>query len=487
LGPSIRWFGTEALDLFKFLKNDRELNELRARNAELERAAAKREKKIGELEEKVVEQAEKIRELATALEEAMRAQHRQASPFRRTNRKDTKDRKKPGRKNGHPGSRKKPPEPNAKREAPKPDECPNGKGHRIGNVRRHENIEIEVPRMEPTITANIFWSFDCLDCGATFQATHPDQISTATGAASVHLGPQARALLAEFKYSLGLPYRKSVRILRNHFGVELTPGGASQANAALGERAGPTVDAIIKKLAESFLVHADETGWWSLAKAWLWVIANEEFSVYRVSPNRKADLVQAVLGDQFKGYLMRDGMASYDKQLRYKMLRCLRHIERNLEPLEKSLSGQAKEQVGWLLGWISAVWAIRHQSSELSSTGYLKEARELVDWFDWFTSTKDLDPELANVQKGLAKARHQIIPYVMDPNLPATNNLAERQVRPAVIIRKISGGTRSQRGTVTFENLSSIAASAAQLKRSVTEVFAAILRAPPGQPVPFWT
>lgn len=457
----------------------RSTGELRARIAELERVLAEREQKIAELEGK-------IHELSADLEEAVRAQHRQASPFRRQKRKDPKDRKKPGRKKGHAGSRLVAPEPKAERETEEPKECPNGKSHRIGNIRRHENIEIEIPKIEPTITRNIFWSFDCLDCGESFQATHPDQISTAIGAASVHVGPQARALIAELKYGLGLPYRKCVRILHDHFGIELTPGGLSQANAALGERALPTVDAMIKKLGESFIVHADETGWWSLAKAWLWVIASEELTVYRISPNRNATLVRSVLGKKFKGRVMRDGLSSYDKRLPYKMLRCLRHIERNLEALEQGLSGQAKEQVGWLLGWVTAVWTLRHDSSAMSSTRYRKEARELVAWFDWFLSSEELDPALAKTQKGLAKVRNQIVPYVMDADLPATNNLAERQIRPAVIVRKISGGTRSNRGSDTFERLSTIAASAAQQKRRLSDVFAAILRAPPGQPVPFW-
>lgn len=464
------------MELFRIFKS---VAELRARIAELEQALAEREQKIGELEGT-------IRGLSARLEEALRVQHRQASPFRRPKRKEPKDRNKPGRKKGHPGSRKLPPEPDAERETEKPTECPNDKSHRIGEIRRLENVEIEIPRIVPTITRNIFWSFECLVCNETFQATHPDQISTATGAASVHLGPQARSLVAELKYGLGLPYRKCVRLLGDHFGIKITAGGLSQANAALGERALPTVDAMIRKVAQSFVVHADETGWWTLAKAWLWVIATEELTIFRISPNRNANLVRSVLGEDFAGRLMRDGMASYDKRLPYRMLRCLQHIERNLEAMKQALSGEAKEQIGWLLGWVTAVWTLRHDSSGMTPTDYRTEAQELVAWFDWFVSTGELDPELTKLQKRLAKARDQIVPYVEDSALPATNNLAERQIRPGVIVRKISGGTRSQRGSATFERLSTIAASAAQQKRRLSDVFAAILRAPPGQPVPFW-
>lgn len=470
------------------LKSIRSVFELRSRVAELETALAELESKNRELEAKNEELEAENRRLSLDLEEALRASHRQASPFRRGERKRTEDRKKPGRKPGHPGSvMQAPAEPAAERHAEKPAGCPNGVDHRIANIRRHENVEVEIPKVAPVVTRNVFWRFDCLDCGKRFESTHPDQISTATGAASVHLGPQARSLAAELKYGLGIPYRKCARILRDHFGIELTAGGLAQANAALAERTLPTVRAISRRLAESSEAYADETGWWTLAPAWLWVIATEQLTLYRISRSRNADLVKSVLGEEFAGRLMRDGMASYDARLSCSMLRCLRHVERNLEATERTLSGVAREQIGWLLGWVTAVWALRHESTGMRPERYQKNARELIEWFDWFTSDEELDPKLGDLQKRLAKLRDQIIPYVEDPALPATNNLAERQVRPAVIVRKISGGTRSQRGDFTFESLTTIGASAAQQGLRLSDVFAAILHAPRGQPILFWT
>jgi len=46
--------------------------------------------------------------------------------------------------------------------------------------------------------------------------------------------------------------------------------------------------------------------------------------------------------------------------------------------------------------------------------------------------------------------------FVEYPEVPSTNNLAERSLPPAVIARKISGGTRSEKGSHTKMALMSL-------------------------------
>ena len=46
--------------------------------------------------------------------------------------------------------------------------------------------------------------------------------------------------------------------------------------------------------------------------------------------------------------------------------------------------------------------------------------------------------------------------FVGDPAVPSTNNGAERSIRPVVVQRKRSGGTRSPAGTTAFTRLASL-------------------------------
>ena len=50
----------------------------------------------------------------------------------------------------------------------------------------------------------------------------------------------------------------------------------------------------------------------------------------------------------------------------------------------------------------------------------------------------------------------ELFVFVAVPGVPAHNNLAERSVRPLVIARKISGGTRSPKGSETRMGLASL-------------------------------
>ncbi len=73
-------------------------------------------------------------------------------------------------------------------------------------------------------------------------------------------------------------------------------------------------------------------------------------------------------------------------------------------------------------------------------------------WLPW--------QEAAVPQRGLSARilRHleSRFVFVTEPAVPATNNAAERSLRHLVVIRKISGGTRSAQGTATRMTLASL-------------------------------
>ena len=50
----------------------------------------------------------------------------------------------------------------------------------------------------------------------------------------------------------------------------------------------------------------------------------------------------------------------------------------------------------------------------------------------------------------------ELFVFVAEPEVPPDNNAAERSLRPVVVSRKISGGTRSRQGTGTKMTLASI-------------------------------
>lgn len=426
-----------------------------------------------------------IADLQRQLSEAQRAGRRQAAPFRRERRKEKPA--KPGRKPGHPGAQRSPPE-HADRclEAPPLLSCPDC-GGRVIDHHRHENYQTDLPQLRPEITRFAFESGSCERCGKRVFSRHPEQISTATGAAAHSLGPRLRALVADLKGHLGVPLRKIQEILREQFHVEVTAGALAHSNARLAERAEPTLEQMKKALAREQVVSADETSWWVGALSfWLWVVCSESFTIYAITPNRCATVVGEILGEDFAGWLMRDGFCSYDARLEYSMLRCLLHLLHNAEALEDAQEGEAAETIGLFVLWLHGVFDLHQRSDQLAAAAYRKEAAAMVLWFEEFIQASHKSEANQRFADRLAQIRHQIVPILEDPKLPATNNLGERQIRPVVVHRKISAGNKTDRGAKTLATLASLAATCRQQAQSFAGVVQRILNASPGQPVLFW-
>ena len=438
-----------------------------------------------ELAEQVKRLTERIDALSQELEKMKRKGKRQAAPFRRKERK--KDPKKPGRKKGHRGSRREIPDKVDRiLVAPTLDACPDCGGS-LKNRKKEENYQSDIPPIEPIVTRFEFESGWCPCCEKRIFSQHEEQISTATGAAACHLGPRILALTADLKARLGIPYRKIVDILRYRFGIRVSAGALSQANDRLAVRAEPTIEAMKQALREEDLAHADETGWRVASQsAWLWVVCSKSFTFYEIVSHRCATVVREILGENYQGILMRDGWRSYDARLDYAMLRCLLHLKRNVQAMEDRQIGQAAEEIALFTLWIDGAFHLRASRDSMSGQEYLDEVLEFTDWLDEFITMDHVSEINASFAERMSAAREHLVPIILDADLPATNNLGERQMRPAVIHRKISGGNKTWKGAGTLASLSSMAASSRQQRRDFFQVVAAILRSSAGEAVAFW-
>ena len=183
---------------------------------------------------------------------------------------------------------------------------------------------------------------------------------------------------------------------------------------------------------------------------------------------------------------MRDGWPSYDCRLEYRMLRCLLHLKRNAVELEETQSGEAVETPGLFAWWIDGVFSLKSRVGELSEEAYSREATELVECFDELVQGSDPNERNQAFVERLGKAREHIAPLLEQPELPATNNLGERQIRPLVVHRKLSAGNKTEEGAKTTAALASLTATCHQQAIPFAKVAYCLLTGPEGQPVRFW-
>ena len=100
--------------------------------------------------------------------------------------------------------------------------------------------------------------------------------------------------------------------LRRGYDLKITPGGLCQALARIGKKCKPTYDALVQQVRASVSVTMDETGWrLGGIPVWLFDAVTPDIAVYGIFPGRSFAQPAAILGEDFCGFLVRDGNRIY--------------------------------------------------------------------------------------------------------------------------------------------------------------------------------
>lgn len=422
---------------------ERLLKEERARSEKLERSNERLEKKLDEMLERQGELQQQIKDLMRKLTEALRAAKRQANPFARRVRKQC--RKKPGRKAGHPGAYQAVPD-HVDQESFEPlSSCPCCDGE-VDDVTDHEQFVVDLPKVRAHVHRIVTQSGHCGRCRRRVHSRHPDQVSTAAGAARVALGPNVLGLATDLKHRYGMAYRKVADLIATYFGIRITHGALVQASVRLAKLGEVTYLAMIATVRASPVVHTDDTGWRIDGEStWLWVFATEDITVYVVARSRGSDVVIGVLGAEFAGTLVSDGLPALDAldAVGYSRAQCLGHlIVRASELASLHKAGAARMPLA-VKGLLQDVIALRGRRDDLAASTYRRYCRGVEHRLDRLLAGHSTVTENEKLRRHMRKHRDQLLVTLDDPAVPPTNNLAEQRLRGAVIVRKLGGCNRS--------------------------------------------
>jgi hypothetical protein len=427
------------------------------------------EREIIELKRRLAEAYEMIRKLSEQIEELQRAGKRQAAPFARRDAQRVKKPRKRGRKPGE-GQFK-------NREKPKAEEisqtkkaelsgCPDCQCE-LEDVKEQEQYEIDIPEIKPIITRYVMLSGKCPQCGKRHKLCHPDQISQAVGASGVVIGPRAKALASALKHRFGASYGKVSEVLNDAFHLNVTRGAWQQADRRLALQAQPIYQALLETLRACTVVHGDETGWRIGAlSAWLWVFTSQKLTVYTIETSRGHEVALNILGKEFKGVLVSDCFLAYDHHELENWLKqkCLSHLLKDLKQLTETKVCGAVRFARDVKELLQSALTLKTQKDQLPAKQYARQAKALEARLDELIDAKRklTDPDNARFAKRLRKHRQHILRFLYVDELDATNNLAERQLRPAVITRKTNGCNRTCEGAQTHSILGSVLATCRQ-------------------------
>lgn len=270
------------------------------------------------------------------------------------------------------------------------------------------------------------------------------------------IGVRVTSLIAYLRNTLRLPVRRIQSYLLSIHRLKISIGEIVELLHEMRRMTKKDVENLRQQALASDILHADETGWREQGQnGYIWSFSTpgeQSVRYYEYDHSRAQAVVRRILGDEFHGHLVIDFYAGYNDYAGPKQ-RCWTHLLRDLHNLKENHGEEAE-----VLRWAQAVRDMYDDAQE-----WLKMPRaptlgeREMKYVELVSRTHRLGLEYAQAKKhpcrALAKRllRHEdeLFQFVLVDGLSADNNLAERSIRPLVVVRKISGGSRGTEGTKT--------------------------------------
>jgi len=416
------------------------------------------------------------------VEDLARAGKRQAAPFSKGSPKPDPKRpgRKPGRAYGRRASRPVPRRVDETHDAPLPPACPHpgceGRVHENGVADQYQE---DIPPVKPVVRCFRIHYGRCERCGRRVQGRHPLQTSDALGAASVQIGPEALATAAHMNKELGLTYGKIAVFFETRFSFTVARSTWCRANMRLARKARPTFDAMVVAVRHAAVVYADETGWKIAgALAWLWAFVTEWITVYVIRNSRGFDVIEEILTAGFTGVLGRDGWAPYRRLEACTHQTCLGHLlVRCRNMLDVAVAGAARYPLA-VRRVLKAALTLRDRRDGMNAHRFAVARGRMEARADRLIESRLTHEPNVRLQKHLARERGALCTFLHRRDVEATNWRGEHAMRPAVVNRKTSGGSRSDAGADAQGILTSVFRTARQQGREPVSLMVKLQRTP---------
>ena len=192
-------------------------------------------------------------------------------------------------------------------------------------------------------------------------------------------------------------------------------------------------------------------------------------TIYVIRRSRGHDVPEEILGD-FDGYLIVDGLKSYDV-LDVAKGRCNGHLLRRCKELEQTLPKAQQKWAMQLKELLQDALALAQKRGDLAVDVYAKRVAKIEDRLDaWLETVPLKDADVDRLVQHVAAHRGEWLVFLHDAEVPATNNHAERMIRPAVITRKVGGCNKTLKGAAVHGVLASLIASCRQQGRRFVDL-----------------
>ncbi|SIM83957.1 IS66 family transposase [Cuniculiplasma divulgatum] len=353
----------------------------------------------------------------------------------------------PGSQEGHPGHfriRKKPTE--SIRIHLDLKECPECHSPLRRKGSRSRIIE-DIPVIKPDIIEYSMDRLYCTKCHRVYEPEIPDAFPNAT------LSLRAMITVAYFRIGMRISIENVSRMMKEVFGIHVSEGEIQNILSQLSNALGDEYTRLLDSIRESSYRHMDSTSWRIDGDNYnLWTFLTETEAIFHISRGNGHDVPMEVLGEH-NGTDVHDRHSAFEtlaKETGNNQQYCWSHIICDAKELEQFYGEEGS-------GIKRSIQSVYDEAKGFHGHGTMDDVENLYHRLVFLLDTDYENARSRKFVKNLLKRKKEwLFRFVIDPDVEATNNRAERALRPSVIYRKISGGSRSDRGADIYTKIFSV-------------------------------
>ena len=313
--------------------------------------------------------------------------------------------------------------------------CPDC-GHKLSRlVRVRKRYVGDIRPPEPINTEYHIPYYWCKHCRKQVSPKPADVIP------NCRFGIKLMLLITFFRYGISLPLNKIATLLGTCYSISISEGCLVDSITRFAEHVGPEFERIKQDIRKAASTHIDTTSWRINGQnKVLWDFISEKHMLLLVRDTKAQGIVYQTLGTDYKGISITDCASEY-QYLGWEQQKCWVHLLRYTRKLESRAGKKLHNRLKALL--------------ELARSGKAGK-RALLSRLDRITRTNTKDEKCINIIKRVVKYRDCWFTFVGNEHVSYNNNAAESGLRPSVVMRKITGGNRSDKGARNHEVIMSV-------------------------------
>jgi len=303
--------------------------------------------------------------------------------------------------------------------------------------------QVAALRDDPVIVTEYrLHGYVCPKCGQAVWATLPEGV-----VGDQLFDPRLQSLIGYMKGSLHASYSGLEAFCRDVLNLEVSRSHLCNVIARVSEALAEPYEELQAHIPTEPVLNIDETGWKDRGiKYWIWVFCTPVLSFFTIAKSRGSNVLQDILGQTYHGTIVSDFFSAYIKYANALQQFCLAHLIRDIKFLTTLPDRRDRAFGDALLIQFKKLFHVWHLRDKIPKDRFDRRMSLIKKRILALAAADDLPPKSTTLAKRFRKHDGAIFRFLFDPAVPPTNNTAEQSIRPSVIDRRITQGSRSVMG-----------------------------------------